>query len=79
MFFAQGMERPIVFQLLLDNRQITYGRLSYRYFDDCTARIVLSGSRAKGDYHDRSDIDIGLISNQSLPAGFISIYREKVD
>lgn len=33
---------------------------------DCTYRLFLFGSRAKGDHDERSDIDIGIISDKQI-------------
>lgn len=42
-------------------------------------RVILFGSRARGDYHLGSDVDIGLIPLGQLKSARISLLKEKIE
>ncbi len=42
-------------------------------------KVVLFGSRARGDYHSGSDIDIGILPRGKIDEKKISLLREQID
>ena len=44
---------------------------------DC--RVFLFGSRARGDVHDASDVDVAVLPRQVLPVGTLSRIREALE
>ncbi len=46
---------------------------------DIQVKIILFGSRARGDYHTTSDIDIGFMPRQGFDSKKIMLIKEKVE
>jgi len=49
------------------------------FFQDETVRIVLFGSRARGDSHPAADVDIGIIPSGRVDNTKIALLNEKIE
>jgi len=41
--------------------------------------VMLFGSRAREDYLESSDVDIGILSGEKVPKGKIALFRERIE
>jgi len=48
-------------------------------FEGENVKVVLFGSRARGDYFETSDIDIGILPRKEINRGKIALLREKIE
>ena len=53
--------------------------LTLNIFQNEPVRIILFGSRARGDNTPNSDVDIGIIPLAQINSKFITLFREKVE
>lgn len=54
-------------------------RLTLALFKDAKVKIILFGSRARGDNYSSSDVDIGIIPLGSIDEGKIALLKEKME
>ncbi len=60
-------------KIIMDVARIVAGELKTNY------QLFLFGSRAKGLHDDKSDIDIGIISDRKITAKQILMIQEKIE
>jgi len=48
-------------------------------FEDEEITVILFGSRARGDYFETSDMDIGILPRKEINRGKIALLRERIE
>jgi hypothetical protein len=64
----------------VESRSVVQARqIVLRALAGLPVRVFLFGSRARGDAHPTSDIDIAVLPREPLPAGALAALRESLD